>query len=214
MLWYGCNLEKHILFPLSAIETENMRRPSFDKILTRFQRFIIEKNCKNLKNLACFPTDVFHVYHIFHGNYSLRYSDAANKCKENGYPLAMPKTLKQQQMMENQIRTVTQGLDWRMWIGFTGSAKHGFTWSDGESVGWTYWWAGQPNSGSQKSCGEIVTSASWAWNDNECWRRRPFICQEIVGEMAHGEQKVQPSAVSKPACDCGGQQLLIYNLHD
>ena len=117
-------------------------------------------------------TDKFHV----HWDY-MNYEEAAQKCKDDGYTLAMPKTLEIQQEMVNQISLDTQTQE-RMWIGFTGSSNDGFTWADGEPVAWTNWWTNQPNSGSRSDCGEIVTSASGAWSDNECWVHKHFICQE------------------------------------
>ena len=168
------------------------------------------------KKSSTFSTDILDNFHVYADNYNRSHRDAAKQCKEDGYTLAMPKTPEQQQEMVNQIRSVTQGKKWRLWIGFTGSENGGFTWADGESVTWTNWWTGsggQPNSGSKSQCGEIVTSASWTWNDNECHNANHFVCQEVSSVLPSLSVAAPKSTPAASKCLCTlrlGNTLVWY----
>lgn len=73
----------------------------------------------------------------------------------------------------------TLGLHWTSWwLGLSDQAEEGtFVWSDGEPATFTRWSSGEPNdAGGREDCAQLVPW-SGRWNDIDCARRLPFVCQ-------------------------------------
>jgi len=73
----------------------------------------------------------------------------------------------------------TRGLQWTSWwLGLSDSRVEGvFEWVDGEPLVFTRWSGGEPNdSGGREDCAQMMP---WngLWNDLDCTRRLPFVCQ-------------------------------------
>ena len=68
-----------------------------------------------------------------------------------------------------------------IWIGYNDIAQEGnFTWSNGTETNYTKWGIGEPNNNfleRGEDCGEIDFHQNGTWNDENCLRKRPFICK-------------------------------------
>ena len=68
-----------------------------------------------------------------------------------------------------------------IWIGYNDIAQEGnFTWIDGTETKYTKWGTDEPNNNfleRGEDCGEIDFHQNGTWNDENCLRKRPFICK-------------------------------------
>ena len=79
-----------------------------------------------------------------------------------------------------------------LWVGLQGNARdsgYAGTWVDGSAVGFTNWYAGEPN-GWARNCVEMWWP-SGKWNDRDCkWQNMPFICVKARSSIAAGDGPV------------------------
>uniref|UniRef100_A0A3Q1FG15 C-type lectin domain-containing protein n=1 Tax=Acanthochromis polyacanthus TaxID=80966 RepID=A0A3Q1FG15_9TELE len=67
------------------------------------------------------------------------------------------------------------------WIGFSDTSQEGrWTWSDGASVNYVFWTAGQPNGGTRENCGVINWGSSFSWSDLSCSYSYPSVCRLMI----------------------------------
>ncbi|XP_033107429.1 macrophage mannose receptor 1-like isoform X2 [Anneissia japonica] len=80
------------------------------------------------------------------------------------------------------ITTKLKDLDYPMWIGLSDlTTNKQFRWTDGTTVDYTNWAAGEPNeAGGGEDCVELIGSEYQAglWNDNSCGKMNGYICQD------------------------------------
>ena len=103
------------------------------------------------------------------------WAEAAARCEELGGVMASIASEDE----HTAFLRATLGLQWTSWwLGLSDQRVEGtFEWADGEPLVFTRWSNGEPNdSGSREDCAQLVP---WngLWNDLDCGRRLPFVCQ-------------------------------------
>lgn len=65
------------------------------------------------------------------------------------------------------------------WIGASDHMSEGiFRWTDGSPIGWSQWYAGEPNDwGAGEDCAGLNYLDRGAWNDYPCGSDLPFVCE-------------------------------------
>jgi len=82
-----------------------------------------------------------------------------------------------QSLSENQFLVATMHAS-DSWIGLNDLENDGtFVWTDGSSVSYTHWEAGQPNDLLDQDCVNIIEGSSGDWDDNHCKESKSFICE-------------------------------------
>jgi len=103
------------------------------------------------------------------------WADARAQCQERGGELASI-TSEDEGLA---FQRATLGLQWASWwLGLSDQEAEGtFVWADGEPVTFAPWSDGEPNdSGGREDCAQVVPW-SGRWNDLDCARTLPFVCQ-------------------------------------
>lgn len=103
------------------------------------------------------------------------WNEAAARCVELGGVLA---SIGSEAEHTAYLRAAL-GLQWTSWwLGLSDQRVEGiFEWADGEPLAYSRWGSGEPNdSGGREDCAHLVP---WngLWNDLDCGRRLPFVCQ-------------------------------------
>ena len=110
----------------------------------------------------------------------LNWKAAKSACEEQGSNLAVLNS-------EAKLREIPSSASGFLWIGLhrgTNRANKFWFWGDTIGVTFTYWDSRQPDhDGGVEHCGHIKMP-SRKWNDLECTRRLPYIC-EIGGKYNH-----------------------------
>nr|QNH72454.1 toxin candidate TRINITY_DN20653_c5_g3_i1.p1 [Ceriantheomorphe brasiliensis] len=104
------------------------------------------------------------------------WDDARQMCLEQHGDLASINTAQQQAFIDNQLKCLNN--DIKFWIGANDKANEGtFVWSDGSTMSYTNWAAGEPNDNTNEDCVEILTK-TFQWNDQQCSDINGYICRK------------------------------------
>lgn len=102
-----------------------------------------------------------------------KWGDAETACTEVGMHLATIKSSDENSLVKGLITALA-------WIGINDCCHEGnFGWFYGtlnDYSDYSNWASGEPNNyASKEDCGEM-RNINGQWNDNRCWRERPFVC--------------------------------------
>ncbi|XP_078027326.1 uncharacterized protein LOC144464407 [Epinephelus lanceolatus] len=104
------------------------------------------------------------------------WADARNYCREYHTDLAMIENSEE----NHEVRSAAP-LDYNIW---TGLYQVAWTWSDKSQSSFRSWQSGSPNNIRQDySDGDefcAVENPSHEWDDHSCWKKYPFICQQVL----------------------------------
>lgn len=112
----------------------------------------------------------------------LTFAQARNACLALGADLVSIHNQQNENFTAAYINQATQGFDrFYTWIGLMAVQGQFRTWTDGTSVTYTRWEAGQPS----LSTGQCVAMQSWAqldkpdgWRSLDCSFQRPYVCMK------------------------------------
>ncbi|XP_053199128.1 ladderlectin-like [Scomber japonicus] len=106
-----------------------------------------------------------------------RWTRAEKYCQRLGGNLASIHSYWQYRRIQGMIRRACHQLR-ETWIGGSDAQEERtWLWSDGTPFKYQYWCRGEPNNhkGSQH-CLTMNHTVPRCWDDNHCWRRKPFVC--------------------------------------
>ncbi|XP_023244635.1 C-type lectin BML-2-like [Centruroides sculpturatus] len=107
------------------------------------------------------------------------FEDAKATCREENAVVAMPMS---DQDHEDLILLLKSKKLIRGWVGVM-KTNDTFVYVDGRSFppGFNKWGKEQPNnSGGEQNCAEMLQEMAFLWNDYECDKLDPFICQYVT----------------------------------
>jgi cysteine-rich repeat protein len=137
-----------------------------------------DANCASSLPYVCeddgFTRYAGHAYRFVYRQAS--WTNAQADCVSLGGHLATITNEGEQRFLDSQLGTSTS---W--WIGLTDGASEGtFTWSTGETSGYTHWNPGEPNDfGAIEDCVHLIVQTGFAglWNDADCAGPKGYICE-------------------------------------
>ncbi|CAK6973345.1 chondrolectin-like%2C partial [Scomber scombrus] len=107
----------------------------------------------------------------------LRWAQAEKYCQRLGGNLASIHSNWQYRSIQRMIKRACHVLR-ETWIGGSDAQEEKtWLWSDGTRFRFQKWCRGEPNNHLRSQhCLTMNHSACKCWDDNHCWRRKPFVC--------------------------------------
>jgi hypothetical protein len=112
-------------------------------------------------------------------NWPMPWHEAEALCQRKGLVLAR---VDSKQMSRELYREATEIARSAWWIGYSDREQEGrFTWQEGDTGGFSYWDARQPNNRScNEDCVALREGKKGRWHDSPCQQHRPFICAALA----------------------------------
>ena len=102
------------------------------------------------------------------------WDEAAGDCAEMGYHLASIEDNDAMSLLHAELGPNNEDV----WIGLNDRSTEGvYAWSDGTSVGYTYWGDAEPTGGGDVDCVELDRQIGGRWNDKGCDDENAFLCE-------------------------------------
>ncbi|XP_053199781.1 ladderlectin-like [Scomber japonicus] len=110
--------------------------------------------------------------------YCRRWADAEKYCHHLGGNLASIHSVWEYRAIQRLIMRTTRSWYTHVWIGGHDAAQERtWLWSDGTRFKYRQWCCGEPNNYLGKQhCLQMNYTACRCWDDDYCWRRKPFVC--------------------------------------
>nr|XP_006816218.1 PREDICTED: uncharacterized protein LOC102809517 [Saccoglossus kowalevskii] len=108
-------------------------------------------------------------------SYVVDWYTARDRCRSAGGDLATIHSQALQAYLTSNLRDI----EYSMWIGLSDTIQEGkYRWTDGSSVDYYNWRAGEPNGENQENCVEMhFQGYGGLWNDGSCDSTAGYICQ-------------------------------------
>lgn len=125
---------------------------------------------------ACSEVQTFGGHNYLFCNNQETWETARSYCQDFGMRLLSIND----SIEENWVYHVANGISsQKWWMGLNDRASEGqFAWDGGDAVGYTNWYAGEPNNVGNEDCGQLNRFyPNFGWNDEPCYLHLRHVCE-------------------------------------